>query len=144
MSHAVYAQPVSGDVSQNVPLLWRFSTRPRLSPTTIQKLFHQQHVDPISKKKYRAGPKPTSAPLSVSRRSVQLDVKFVPRIGRVRMHFHQFTANDEATRFRVSRTYDHNNAATAIQFLDELRKHFPFVIQKIQADNDSSFAPQFT
>jgi hypothetical protein len=108
---------------------------------------HPETLSPAARrpeKKYRAGPKPTSAPLSVSRRSVQLDVKFVPRIGRARMQFHQFTAIDEATRFRVSRTYHHNNATTAIQFLDELRKHFPFVIQKIQADNDSSFAPQFT
>jgi transposase InsO family protein len=29
-------------------------------------------------------------------------------------------------------------------FLREVREHFPFVIQRIQADNDSSFGPQFT
>jgi transposase InsO family protein len=50
----------------------------------------------------------------------------------------------EATRFRVLRIYDHNNTKTAIDFLREVREHFPFAIQKIQTDNDSSFGPQFT
>jgi hypothetical protein len=31
-----------------------------------------------------------------------------------------------------------------IEFLSEVREHFPFAIQKIQTDNDSSFGPQFT
>jgi len=46
--------------------------------------------------------------------------------------------------FRVLRIYDHNNSKTAIDFLSEVREHFPFAIQKIQTDNDSSFGPQFT
>ena len=115
-----------------------------VSPTTIHKLFHRHHVGPISQKKYRPGPKPADAPLQVPGRSVQLDVKFVPRIGRARQRFYQFTAIDEATRFRVLRIYDHNNTKTAIDFLSEVREHFPFAIQKIQTDNDSSFGPQFT
>jgi len=53
---------------------------------------------------------------------------------RVRHRFYQFTAIDEATRFRVLRIYD----------LREVREHFPSAIQKIQTDNDSSFGPQFT
>jgi transposase InsO family protein len=115
-----------------------------VSPTTILKLFHRHHVGPISQKKYRPGPKPADAPLQVPGRSVQLDVKFVPRVGRARQRFYQFTAIDEATRFRVLRIYDHNNTKTAIEFLSEVREHFPFAIQKIQTDNDSSFGPQFT
>jgi transposase InsO family protein len=71
-------------------------------------------------------------------------VKFVPRIGRARQRFYQFTAIDEATRYRVLRIYDHNNTKTAMDFLKEVREHFPFTIQKIQTDNDSSFGPQFT
>jgi len=50
-----------------------------VSPTTILKLFHRHRVGPVSKKKYRPGPKPADAPLQVPG-SVQLDVKFVPRI----------------------------------------------------------------
>jgi transposase InsO family protein len=71
-------------------------------------------------------------------------VKFVPRVGKARQRFYQFTAIDEATRFRVLRIYDHDNTKTAIDFLREVREHFPFAIQKIQTDNASSFGPQFT
>jgi len=115
-----------------------------VSPTTILKNFHRHHVGRISLKKYRPGPKPTNAPLQVPGRSVQLDVKFVPRVGRARQRFYQFTAIDEATRFRVLRIYDHNNTKTAIDFLQEVREHFPFAIQRIQTDNGSSFGTQFT
>lgn len=115
-----------------------------VSPTTIHKLFHRHHVGPISKKKYRPGPKPEDAPLRIPGRSVQLDVKFVPRAARARQRFYQFTAIDEATRYRVLRIYDHNNTRTAIEFLQQVREHFPFAMQKIQTDNDSSFGPQFT
>jgi transposase InsO family protein len=115
-----------------------------VSPTTILKIFHRHHVGPVSRKKYRPGPKPPDAPLQVPGRSVQLDVKFVPRVGRARQRFYQFTAIDEATRFRVLRIYDHDNTKTAIDFLREVQDHFPFAIQKIQTDNGSSFGPQFT
>jgi transposase InsO family protein len=115
-----------------------------VSPTTIFKIFRRHHVGRVSFKKYRPGPKPVDAPLPVPGRSVQLDVKFVPRLGRARQRFYQFTAIDEATRFRVLRIYDHNNTKTAMDFLKEVREHFPFTIQKIQTDNDSSFGPQFT
>ena len=98
----------------------------------------------ISLQKYRPGPKPADAPLQVPGRSVQLEVKFVPRVGRARRRFYQFTAIAEATRFRVLRIYDHDNTKTAIDFLPQVREHFPFVIQKIQTDNGSSFGPQFT
>jgi transposase InsO family protein len=50
----------------------------------------------------------------------------------------------KATRFRVLRIYNHNNTKTAIDFLKEVREHFPFAIHRIQTDNDSSFGPRFT
>jgi transposase InsO family protein len=31
-----------------------------------------------------------------------------------------------------------------MDFLKEVREHFPFTIERIQTDNDSSFGPQFT
>ena len=55
--------------------------RLRLTDNTILKIFHRHHVGRISLKKYRPGPKPADAPLQVPGRSVQLDVKFVPRVG---------------------------------------------------------------
>ena len=115
-----------------------------VSPTTILKIFHRHRVGPVSLKKYRPGPKPPDAPLQVPGRSVQLDVKFVPRVGRARQRFYQFTAIDEATRFRVLRIYDHDNTKTAIDFLREVQEHLLFAIQKIQTDNGSSFGPRLT
>lgn len=47
-----------------------------ISPTTILKILHRHHVGRISRKKYRPGPNPADAPLRVTDRSVQLDVKF--------------------------------------------------------------------
>jgi hypothetical protein len=61
---------------------------------------------PCPMKKYRSGPQPPDAPLQVPGRSVQLDVKFVPRVGRAGQRFYQFTVIDEATRFRVLRIYE--------------------------------------
>jgi transposase InsO family protein len=115
-----------------------------VSPTTILKIFHCHHIGRISLKKYRPGPKPAYAPLQVPGHSVQLDVKFVPRVGRARQRLYQFTAIDEATRFRVLCVYVHDNTKTAIDFLQEVREHFPFAIQRIQTDNGSSFELQFT
>lgn len=62
---------------------------------------------------------------------MQLDVKFVSRVGRARQRFYQFTAIDEEARFRVLRIYDHDNTKTAIDFLQEVREHFRFAIQRI-------------
>ena len=103
-----------------------------VSPTTILKIFHRHHVGRISLKKYRPGPKPADVPLQVPGRSVQLDVKFVPRVGRARQRFYQFTAIDEATRFRVLRIYDHDNTKTAIDFLREIREHFPLPFREFK------------
>jgi transposase len=55
-----------------------------VSPATILKIFHRHRVGPVSLKKYRPGPKPPDAPLQVPGRSVQLDVKLVPGVGRTR------------------------------------------------------------
>jgi transposase InsO family protein len=71
-------------------------------------------------------------------------VKFVPRVGRARQRLYQFTAIDEATRYRVLRVYDYNNTRSAVDFLEQVRRRLPFAIQRIQTDNDSSFGPQFT
>lgn len=73
------------------------------SPTTNLKIFHRHRVGLVALKKYRPGPKPVDTPLQVPGRSVQLDMKFVPRVGRACQRFYQFTAIDEAARFRVLR-----------------------------------------
>ncbi len=79
-------------------------------------------------KKCHAGPKPVDSPLRAPGSSVQFDVKFVPRIGPARQRFDRFTASEEAALFRVLHIHDHNNAKTTVEFLSELRGHFPFAI----------------
>ena len=116
-----------------------------VSPTTILKIFHRHHVGRVSLKRYRPGPKhQTEGPLPVPGHSIQVDVKFVPRLVGAHQRFYQFTAIDEATRYRVLRVYDYNNTGSALVFLDEVRRKLPFAIQRNQTDNDSSFGLQFT
>lgn len=106
--------------------------------------FHRHHVGPVSKKKYRPGPKPDDAPFRISGRWVQLGTKFVPRAPRARQSLYQFTAIDGATQYLVLPIHDHYNTRTAIGFLQQVREHFPFAVHYIQTGNDSSFGPRFT
>ena len=115
-----------------------------VSPTTILKIFRRHHVGRVSVKRCRPGPKPAQGPLPVPGQSVQLDVKFLLRVGRARLRFCQFTVIDEATRFRVLRVYDHNNTRSAVDFLNQIRRSLPFHMKHMQTDNDSSFGAQFT
>src|SRR6266700_2334070 len=73
--------------------------------------------------------------------SVQVDVKHLKLGGR---HSYQFTAIDEATRYRVLRVYAHNSIRSATDFVDELRRRFPVAIQRIQTDHGSEFGTDFT
>jgi hypothetical protein len=111
-------------------------------PTTILKIFHRHRVTRVSLRRYRPGPKPQSeGPFPVPGQSVQVDVKFALRVGRGRQRFYQSTAIDEATRYGVLRVYDYNNTRSALAFVDQVRRRLPFVIRRIQTDNDSSRAP---
>ena len=94
----------------------------------------------VSLKRYRPGPK-RKREFTVPGQSVQVDVKHVKlESGR----YYQFTAIDEATRFRVLRLYDHDSVASAIRFVDEVRKQLPIAIHRIQTDNGSEFGTDFT
>src|SRR5215831_13562276 len=73
--------------------------------------------------------------------SVQVDVKHLKtQSGRL----YQFTAIDEATRYRVLKIYDHNSIQSAIQFINEVRQAFPVAIRRIQTDNGSEWGTDFT
>ena len=74
---------------------------------------------------------------------LQMDVKFLERIPGTRKRLYQFTAIDDCTRIRVLKVYDACNQRTAIQFLDEVRRRFPFRIQVIQTDNGAEFQSHF-
>jgi len=56
---------------------------------------------------------------------------------------YQFTAVDEATRYRVLRIYAHSSIPNVIAFLDEARQRFP-AIQRVQTDHGNEFGTDFT
>jgi transposase InsO family protein len=73
--------------------------------------------------------------------SVQVYVKQVKlQSGRL----YQFTAIDEATRYRLLKIYDHNSMLSAGDFIDELRKRFPWAIDRVQIDRGTEFGSHFT
>jgi transposase-like protein len=64
--------------------------------------------------------------------SVQVDVKVV-KLAREKVF--QYTAIDDCTRYRVLRLYPRQNQYTSLDFLDEVRRHLPFAVKKLQCDN---------
>ena len=86
-----------------------------VSAHTIHRILKRHRVPHVSRKRYRPGPR-RRRELHVPGQSVQVDVKHL-KLGGGR--FYQFTAIDEATRFRVLRIYDHDNTKSAIDFLRE-------------------------
>ena len=111
-----------------------------LSPPTILRILREHHMPKVSWKRYR--PRPRRRPeLRIPGQSVQVDVKHI-RMGSGR--FYQFTALDEATRYRVLQIYDHNSVRSALDFVKEIQERLPAAIQRIKTDNDSSFGAEFT
>jgi transposase InsO family protein len=74
---------------------------------------------------------------------LQMDVKFLERIPGTRRRLYQFTAIDDCTRIRVLKVYDRCNQATAIRFVDEVRRRLPFRVQVVQTDNGAEFQSRF-
>ena len=74
---------------------------------------------------------------------IQMDVKFLEKIGDTRARYYQFTAIDDCTRLRVMRIYERNNQNNAIKFVDYMLSRLPFRADVIQTDNGSEFGPQF-
>lgn len=111
-----------------------------VSPPTILRILKTHRVPPVSLKRYRPGPR-RRRDFHIPGQSVQVDVKHL-KLGSGR--FHQFTAIDEATRYRVLRLYDHNSIKSAIAFIEEVRQRLPVAIQRIKTDHGSEFGPDFT
>jgi len=111
-----------------------------LSPPTIRRILRAHRVPRVSQKRYRPGPK-RRRDIHIPGQSVQVDVKHLKmRSGRL----YQFTAIDEATRYRVLKIYDHNSIQSAIHFINEVRQAFPAAIRRIQTDNGSEWGTDFT
>src|SRR4029450_3751285 len=111
-----------------------------LSPPTIRRILREHRVPRVSQKRYRPGPK-RRPELQIPGQSVQVDVKHLKtQSGRL----YQFTAIDEATRYRVLKIYDHNSIQSAIHFINEVRSAFPAAIRGIETDTGSEWGTDFT
>jgi transposase InsO family protein len=111
-----------------------------VSPNTIFKVLKRHHVPRVSLKRYRPGSK-RRREFERPGQSVQVDVKHL-RFDAGR--FYQFTAIDEATRYRVLKIYDHLSIKSAVDFVDEVRRRLPVAIERIQTDNGGEFGTDFT
>jgi Integrase core domain. len=90
------------------------------------------------KKTYK--PKPYETP-TIPGEKIQIDVKYVPKECHAQglEQMYQFTAIDEATRIRHRRIYEDRSSWTAMKFIHEVRKQFPFRIKCVQTDNGTEF-----
>jgi transposase InsO family protein len=111
-----------------------------VSAPTVHRILKRHRVPQVSRKRYRPGPR-RRREIAVPGQSVQVDVKHLKLGGR---RLYQFTAIDEATRYRVLQIYAHNSVRSATAFIEELRRRFPAAIQRIQTDHGSEFGTDFT
>lgn len=111
-----------------------------VSPPTIYRVLKEHRMPRVSLKRYRPGPR-RRRELLIPEQSVQVDVKHLA-LGSGRLY--QFTAIDEATRYRVLKIYSHNTIKSAIAFIDEVRRRLPVALQRIKTDHGSEFGTDFT
>ncbi len=74
---------------------------------------------------------------------VEIDIKYVPNRIQGRRYY-QFTAIDSASRWRYLKVFDDCSSHSAMLFLKELIKIFPFQIKAVKTDNDSCFTNRYT
>ncbi len=111
-----------------------------VSPPTILRILKAHRVPRVSLKRDRPGPR-RRKDFHIPGQSVQVDVKHL-KLSSGRCY--QFTAIDEATRYRVLQIYDHNSIKSAIAFIEEVRQRLPVATQRIKTDHGSEFGTDFT
>lgn len=119
------------DIAMSGPGIYRILKR-----LNMNRLPHNQGYKRF-KKTYRRYEKPLPG------HRIQMDVKFLEKIGDTRARYYQFTAIDDCTRLRVMKIYERNNQKNAIKFADYMLSRLPFRADVIQTDNGSEFGPQF-
>lgn len=72
---------------------------------------------------------------------IQVDTAYLNPRGR--RYCYQFVAVDSVTRMVFSRIYPTRGAKNGKLFLEETKRHFPFLIQSVQSDNGSEFLGDF-
>ena len=66
---------------------------------------------------------------------IQINVKFLEKIGEPDKKYYQFTAAGDCTRLRVLKVYERNSQQNAMRFVDEALSRLPFRAKVIQTDN---------
>jgi transposase InsO family protein len=107
---------------------------------TIQRVFRDMGMPILAKTPKRRPRQMTLFEKDEPGDSVQVDVKVV-KLRRERVF--QYTAIDDCTRYRVLRLYPRQNQHASLHFLEELRRHLPFEVRKLQCDNGTEFPLAF-
>ena len=114
-----------------------------VSKNTVWRLYKEHGLNRLKyKKRWERYPQYYSKPNPGDR--VQVDVKFLDKLGFSGKRYYQFTAIDDCTRFRVLRIYDHNTVNNAQDFVDRVKHVLPFAIKHVQTDNGSEFSEAFS
>jgi transposase InsO family protein len=116
-----------------------------ISCTGVYRILKRLHMNRLpnheGQKRYREHFRRYEKPLPGHR--IQVDVKFLEKIGEPNKKYYQFTAVDDCTRLRVLKVYERNSQQNAIRFIDEALSRLSFRAEVVQTDNGSEFGSQF-
>ncbi|HTR82112.1 MAG TPA: leucine zipper domain-containing protein [Bacteroidota bacterium] len=107
-----------------------------LSESAIWKLLRRSGVDMKLKKMHQRKVRPNDALLPGDR--VILTFKFITGGGEQKMV--QYSAIDECSRLRITKIYGRHSTLSALDFVQFVLMHFPFLIRYIQTPLDNVFA----
>ena len=112
----------------------------RLAMGTIQRVFRDMGLPRLRRTRKREPRQMRLFEKAEPGESIQVDVKYVQIAGRWAF---QYTALDDCTRFRILRLYRRLHHRSSLAFLAELRRAFPFPIQRLQCDHGQQFSFAF-
>jgi transposase InsO family protein len=112
----------------------------RLAMGTIQRVFRDMGLPRLRRTRKREPRQMKLFEKADPGESIQVDVKYVQIAGRWAF---QYTALDDCTRFRVLRLFRRLHHRSSLAFLTELRRAFPFPIQRLQCDHGQEFSFAF-
>jgi|SRR6266571_8792278 len=115
-----------------------------VSNVTIQRIFRKHGVPRVTARRFARLNKPPAQASANPGDHLQLDVKFLPKLGREHKRYYQFTAIDACTRYRVLQIDSHNSAKSAVDFIERVRQKLPCAIKEIQTDHGSEFGARFS
>ena len=75
---------------------------------------------------------------------IHIDVKYLPKLPDQEQRSYLFVAIDRATRWVYLKVCPEKSAEEAATFLEEVKEHAPFTINKILTDNGKEFTDRFT